>query len=139
MNDLETIRFRLNQFAESAGGNAPSTILSADGAPSREIIEYCNKHNLTLEWVLLGSGPTHRKPKAPLLADVEMDAVFLHGLLQGLELLIDDSESSASPASNAAHALAQEVIAKSERLAADLSSLVDATPNARKAQLEASR
>lgn len=136
MNDLETIRFRLNQFAESAGDTAPSLILSADGAPSREIIDYCDKHNLTLDWALLGNGPSHRKPKAPLLADVELDAIFLHGLLQGLELLIDDSESSASPASNAAHALAQEVIAKSERLAADLSSLVDATPNARKAQLE---
>ena len=139
MNDLETIRFRLNHFAESAGDNAPSTILSADGAPSREIMEYCDKHNLTLDWALLGNGPTHRKPKAPLLADVEFDAIFLHGLLQGLDLLISEAESKSSPASNAAHALAQEVIVKSERLAADLSSLVDATPNARKAQLEANQ
>lgn len=139
MNDLETIRFRLDQFAESAGDTAPSVILSADGAPSREIIDYCDKHHLTLDWALLGNGPTHRKPKAPLLADVEFDAIFLHGLLQGLDLLISEAESKSSPASNAAHALAQEVIVKSERLAADLSSLVDATPNARKAQLEANQ
>ncbi|MFG6584796.1 MULTISPECIES: hypothetical protein [Sulfitobacter] len=137
MNDLEVIRFRLSHFAESAGDTAPSKILSSDGGPSREIMDYCDKHRLTLDWALLGSGPIHRKAKAPLLADIEFDAIFLHGLLQGLELLIDESESNSSPASNAAHALAQEVIAKSERLACDLSSLVDATPNARKAQLEA--
>ncbi len=137
MIDLEYIKFRLNRFAESVGDTAPSPILNADDAPSREIMDYCDKHNLTLDWALLGEDPVHRKPKAPKLDDIEYDAIFLHGLLQGLALLIDEAESNSSPASNAAHALAQEVIGKSERLAADLSRLVDATPNARKAQTEA--
>lgn len=139
MNDLETIRFRLGQFAKKAGDIAPSLILNADGAPSREIMNYCDKHNLTLDWALLGEDPVYRRPKAPNPADVEHDAIFLHGLLQGLELLISEAEAVSSPASNAAHALAQEVIKKSDRLSVDIGRLVDATPNARKAQLEANR
>ena len=134
MFDHNQTKLRLNQFAKNAGDTAPSAFLSNDGAPSREVMDYCDKHNLALDWVLLGASPVHRKPKAPRIADIEFDAIFLHGLLQGLDILIGEAESNSSPASNATHALAREVIHKCERLAADLSNLVDATSGARHVQ-----
>ena len=139
MFDQKQTEIRLNQFAENAGDTAPSPILSKDGAPSGEVMDYCDKHNLTLDWALLGASPVHRKPKAPRIADIEFDAIFLHGLLQGLDILIGEAESNSSPASNATHAHAREVIHKSERLAADLSNLVDATSGARHVQVGASQ
>ncbi|WP_386684179.1 hypothetical protein [Loktanella sp. R86503] len=51
------------------------------------------------------------------------DATFLHGLLQGLEILISESTSNSSPASNAAYALVNELIGKADRLTRDLESL----------------
>ncbi|WP_340250904.1 hypothetical protein [Sulfitobacter pontiacus] len=137
MLDLKEIKARLDLFAKDVDDTAPSTALSVDGGPSAELLEYCDKHGLTLDWALLGTGPVHRKPKTPLLADIEFDAIFLHGLLQGLDILICEADSCASPASNATHALGQEVIMKCDRLVEDLSSLVDATPGARTAQREA--
>ncbi len=137
MLDLKEIKARLDLFAKDVDDTAPSTALSVDGGPSPELLAYCDKHGLTLDWALLGTGPIHRRPKAPLLADIEFDAIFLHGLLQGLDILICEADNCSSPASNATHALGQEVIMKCERLAEDLSSLVDATPGARQAQREA--
>ncbi|WP_028955720.1 hypothetical protein [Sulfitobacter sp. 20_GPM-1509m] len=137
MFDLAQTEFRLSDFAKTAGDEAPTPILSKDGAPSREVMEYCNKHNLTLDWALLGESPVHRRPKAPKLSDVEMDAVFLHGLLQGLGLLIDETEHVSSPASNATTALVEEVIKKSALLSEDLGRLADVTPGARSVSSEA--
>ena len=57
------------------------------------------------------------------LTDCQTDACFLHGLLQGLVILIDESQSSASPASNAAYALASEVVRKADQLSSDLDRL----------------
>jgi len=139
MLDQNKIAARLNAFAKDANDTAPSSALSDDGAPSPELMAYCDKHGLTLDWALLGASPTHRKPKAPRLADIELDAIFLHGLLQGLDILICEAESTSSPATNATHALGQEVIKKCEQLAGDLSSLVDATPGARQLKTEASQ
>ncbi|WP_386682988.1 hypothetical protein [Loktanella sp. R86503] len=51
------------------------------------------------------------------------DATFLHGLLQGLEILISESNSNSSPASNAAYALVHELIGKADRLTLDLEGL----------------
>lgn len=137
MFDIVKTEFRLSDFAKTAGDEAPTPILSKDGAPSREVMEYCNKHNLTLDWALLGESPVHRRPKAPKLSDVEVDAIFLHGLLQGLGLLIDEAQCVSSPASNATTALAEEVIKKSALLSEDLGRLVDATPDARGSHVEA--
>ena len=61
------------------------------------------------------------------LSDCQRDATFLHGLLQGLEILIEQSAGDASPAGNAAYSLASEVVAKSEALAANLCRLQDAS------------
>ncbi|MBM2295093.1 hypothetical protein JQX09_24565 [Sulfitobacter pseudonitzschiae] len=137
MFDLSQTEFRLSDFAKTAGDEAPTPILSNDGAPSREVMDYCDKHNLTLDWALLGESPVHRRPKAPKLSDVEVDAIFLHGLLQGLSLLIDETERVSSPASNATTALVEEVIKKSALLSEDLGRLVDVTPGARSVSSEA--
>lgn len=133
MYDLENIRFRLNEQAEKSGDQVPEPILSADGAPSRETMAFCNKHSLTLDWVILGAEPVYRKSKTPALCDIEYDAITLHALLEGLDLLMSEAESNASPASNAAHVLAQQVIDKCARLAEDLTLVVDAHPEGRSA------
>ena len=54
------------------------------------------------------------------LDDIKVDAVFLHGLCQGVGILYDETEKFCSPASNATHALICEVIEKAERLADDI-------------------
>ena len=139
MFDIVKTEFRLSDFAKTAGDEAPTPILSKDGAPFLllTLTNSRNKHNLTLDWALLGESPVHRRPKAPKLSDVEVDAIFLHGLLQGLGLLIDEAQCVSSPASNATTALAEEVIKKSALLSEDLGRLVDATPDARGSHVEA--
>ena len=57
------------------------------------------------------------------LTDCQTDACFLHGLLQGLVILIDESNPTGSPASNAAYALASEVVHKADQLSNDLDRL----------------
>ena len=64
---------------------------------------------------------------AKTLSACQRDATFLHGLLQGLEILIEQSAGDASPAGNAAYSLASEVVAKSDSLAADLCRLQGAS------------
>jgi len=64
---------------------------------------------------------------AKTLSACQRDATLLHGLLQGLEILIEQSAGDASPAGNAAYSLASEVVAKSDALAADLCRLQGAS------------
>ena len=59
------------------------------------------------------------------LDDIKVDAVFLHGLCQGVGILYDETEKFCSPASNATHALICEVIEKASRLADDLNAAAD--------------
>ena len=54
------------------------------------------------------------------LTDIQVDAVFLHGLCQGVGILYDETQTVCSPASNATHSLICEVIAKAEQLANDI-------------------
>jgi hypothetical protein len=63
--------------------------------------------------------------KTKTISDCATDATFLHGLLQGLEILISESNSCASPASNAAYALVNELVAKADRLTHALEAIDD--------------
>jgi hypothetical protein len=55
--------------------------------------------------------------------DCASDATFLHGLLQGLEILISEGNSNSSPASNAAYSLVHELIGIVDCLTRDLEGL----------------
>ncbi|NUB42862.1 hypothetical protein GEU84_000560 [Fertoebacter nigrum] len=61
-------------------------------------------------------------PERPTLSDCSTTATFLHGLLQGLQILLEEAHAGnpATPASNACTALADEMVAKASRLVNDL-------------------
>ncbi len=113
---------RLQNFALMAQEQAPALIDGADGEPSPAFLDYCSKHNLSLDWVICGEGEMRRR-EAPNLATIETDATFLHGLLQGVCVLVDTLNHSASPTSNALNALTDEVVQKADRLLSDISRL----------------
>lgn len=54
------------------------------------------------------------------LDEIKTDAVFLHGLCQGVGILYDEFDSASTPASNATYTLICEIIRKAERLADDI-------------------
>ena len=73
------------------------------------------------------------------ISDLRDDATFLHGLCQGIGVLFDEVQNSATPASNATHALIHEVIAKADRLSRDLDGLNVPTENLQLRQAAAGR
>lgn len=126
-NELNATAIRLQFVADQNGTTSPKTVLSPNGGPSPELLAFCQENNLTLDYAILGEGAVHRKePQKATLADAEEDATFLHGLLQGLEFLVGEAETTSSPASNAAYALASEVIVKCDKLLANISALAEA-------------
>ncbi|WP_347310963.1 hypothetical protein [Defluviimonas sp. SAOS-178_SWC] len=50
------------------------------------------------------------------LSDCQTDAIYLHGLMQGIEELMDSVTLSLSPAANATHALIHVAAEKAEQL-----------------------
>lgn len=54
------------------------------------------------------------------LDEIKTDAVFLHGLCQGVGILYGEFDSACTPASNATYTLICEIIKKAERLANDI-------------------
>ena len=51
---LEAARARLDEFAAEVGGQASNALLSKDGAPSREVMDFRKQHGLTLDWMYCG-------------------------------------------------------------------------------------
>lgn len=64
----QEIRDRLNEFAEFSKTKAPKKILDKDGVPTAEILAYCDKHDLSLDWLLLGEGPHPTSQNGQFLA-----------------------------------------------------------------------
>ena len=114
-NELNATAIRLQFVADQNGTTSPKTVLSPDGGPSPELLAFCQENNLTLDYAILGEGAVHRKePQKATLAGAEE------------ELLVGEAETTSSPASNAAYALANEVIVKCDKLLANISALADA-------------
>jgi hypothetical protein len=61
MHNHQSVSKRLREFASTLGEMPPSSALSVDGAPSGEVLDYCNQHHLTLDWVFKGCAPQFRK------------------------------------------------------------------------------
>ena len=59
-------------------------------------------------------------PEPKDLSDIQVDAVFLHGLIQGIGVIYDEVQTACTPASNACNALICETIEKASRLANDI-------------------
>ncbi|MCA3488124.1 MAG: hypothetical protein IOD05_07975 [Rhodobacter sp.] len=83
---------------------------------------------------LRGEGPTLHDGEGESLgidrpdADLRHDAIKLHALCQGLELVFDEIACEPTPAKNAAVALICEIVERAERLASD----IDRAESARK-------
>lgn len=62
--EIDAAFARLRGHAVDHGDVPPETIVSPDGGPSKGVMAYCNRHNLTLDWVLLGASPMNRRAAA---------------------------------------------------------------------------
>ena len=51
---------RLKGHAEDRGDIPPKCVVARDGGPSMDLLVYCERHDLSLDWALLGNGPTNR-------------------------------------------------------------------------------
>ncbi len=58
--EIAAVIDRLTRHAAENKDIAPKSILSRDGGPSMDLIAYCDRHNLTLDWAVLGEGRKHR-------------------------------------------------------------------------------
>jgi len=54
------------------------------------------------------------------IADLQSDAVFLHAMAQGIDVIYDTIKTDLSPASNSIPAMLQSLIERADRLANDL-------------------
>lgn len=52
--DFDDARGRLTKFAEWTKTTAPKEMLDEDGAPKDELLDYCRKENLSLDWLFTG-------------------------------------------------------------------------------------
>ena len=59
--DLTPINARLKAFAESVGDEPPAAIIKQDGSPSAALMDFRNRHGLTLDWMITGTGMQFRR------------------------------------------------------------------------------
>jgi len=127
-SELNTINTRLGVFAQTMGDTPPAAIIGPQGEPTLDLMAYRAKHGLSLDWIVLGEGPQYRARPTASASDLAYDATFLHGLLQGLDHLIDDLSANTenNAVSNAVVALSQEVLTKSDVLLRGIETLAEA-------------
>ena len=51
---------RLEGHAEDRGDIPPKCIVARDRGPSMDLLAYCARHDLSLDWALLGKQPENR-------------------------------------------------------------------------------
>lgn len=125
-SELNTINTRLGAFAQAMGDTPPAAIIGPKGEPTPDLMAYRAKHGLSLDWIVLGEGPQYRARPTANATDLAYDATFLHGLLQGLDHLINDMPTENSSVSNATIALSQEVLTKADVLLRGIETLAEA-------------
>ncbi len=52
-DELKAAMSRARFFAETIGKEPPSRLLSDDGAPSHELLAFCEETGMSLDWVFL--------------------------------------------------------------------------------------
>ena len=57
---LAAAHLRLAEHAASVGDTLPRPLTDSDDAPSTQLMNYCTRHNITLDWALLGEEPKYR-------------------------------------------------------------------------------
>lgn len=114
--DLKPAQDRIAGFAAARGVMAPDPLTDPDGSPSAALKAFCKAQNVTLDWALLGEGPVKHGRRAKPMADLLFDAVYLHGILQGIDHLLFDMPGEASALSNSLTAISNEAVAKADRL-----------------------
>ncbi|MFT6675921.1 MAG: hypothetical protein ACJAVM_002118 [Sulfitobacter sp.] len=126
-SELNTINTRLRAFAQAMGDTPPAAIIGPQGEPTPDLMAYRAKHGLSLDWIVLGEGPQYRTRPTASATDLAYDATFLHGLLQGLDYLIDElsAKTENNAVSNAVVALSQEVLTKSDVLLRGIETLAE--------------
>lgn len=54
---------RLEECAQQVNAIVPAPALSNDGAPSEAVLDFCNKHEFSLDYIYSGKLPMRRAPK----------------------------------------------------------------------------
>ena len=52
--EMNEAKARPEQFAEWTSKEAPSALQDENGSPSQEILRYCRKEHLNLDWLFIG-------------------------------------------------------------------------------------
>lgn len=52
--DYTDAEARLQFYADTIGVEAPQALLAADGAPSAELLNFCNRYGASLDWIFRG-------------------------------------------------------------------------------------
>ena len=96
IENMEATRARLDIHAAEAGVKPPVHLLADDGAPSDEVFAYCDRHNLTLDWVYCGDKRKLRRPSEPMSRQQMQDLVSEIQRLIGAAIATWDSDDAVS-------------------------------------------
>jgi len=82
--DIEAARVRVATLARQTGEPEPE-IMAEDGGPHDELLAFCDKTDMPLDYVLLGAGPRCRTPVDPIYStgkpeDAELKVYRIQGL-----------------------------------------------------------
>lgn len=60
--NIDPARQRLEACAAQVNAIAPTPVIADDGAPSEAVLDFCNKHEFSLDYVYSGKLPMRRAP-----------------------------------------------------------------------------
>ncbi|WP_299970183.1 hypothetical protein [uncultured Roseobacter sp.] len=58
--DADAIKARISAHCDAAGVDVPENIMTANGQVSKSLFEFAKKANLSLDWLISGTGPQQR-------------------------------------------------------------------------------
>jgi len=61
--NIDPARHRLEECAQQVNAIVPAPALSNDGAPSEAVLDFCNKHDFSLDYIYSGKLPMRRAAK----------------------------------------------------------------------------
>ncbi|MDF0602313.1 hypothetical protein P1J78_16355 [Psychromarinibacter sp. C21-152] len=107
--ELQEARTRLQLFASTIGSEAPERLQEQDGAPSREVLDFCRAHGASLDYIFCGdvrpliraaanrSGDFDKLTYRRAHDDVEYTLTTLSGLATALNDMARESNRISTP------------------------------------------
>ncbi|MDP5217124.1 hypothetical protein Q5Y75_07840 [Ruegeria sp. 2205SS24-7] len=84
--DYEKAEARAKLYAHTIGVNSPASLVADDGAPSREVLNFCLTNGASLDWIFLGDvrgmiRDSYKLAKLERESETEADSHY-HGALE---------------------------------------------------------